>query len=116
MGISFDCSNDKENSFGLKDVEKNYILKLFEGKDPANCDAEEILETGFRALAVLEQFSEFKDCCTFLFKLDDETFLVIVENRNDCLIRKFLFSIYPEKKVPVVVIKKKETKSSVEMN
>ena len=110
--FDFDCSNNSEKKFDLRDVEKDFLLELFDG-EPVS-EADEILERGFRALSVLKEFSEFTDCAVFLFKMDDEKSLVIVGNKDDRLIRKFFFSILPEKKGPVV-IKKKVAEPSVEM-
>lgn len=110
--FDFDCSNNNENKFDLRDVERDYLLKLFAGESIS--DAEESLERGFRALSVLKEYSEFTDCSVFFFNMDAETSLVIVGDKNDRLIRKFLVSILPEKKIPVV-IKKKAAEPSVEM-
>ena len=106
------CSKNDSDTFDLRDLEKEFLLELVEG-EPVS-EADEILERGFRALSVLKEFSEFTDCAVFLFKMDDEKSLVIVGNKDDRLIRKFFFSILPEKKGPVV-IKKKVAEPSVEM-
>lgn len=106
------CSKNDSDTFDLRDLEKDFLLELFDGESVSETD--EILERGFRALSVLKEFSEFTDCAVFLFKMDDEKSLVIVGNKDDRLIRKFFFSILPEKKGPVV-IKKKVAEPSVEM-
>lgn len=106
------CSKNDSDTFDLRDLEKDFLLELFDGESVS--EADEILERGFRALSVLKEFSEFTDCAVFLFKMDDEKSLVIVGNKDDRLIRKFFFSILPEKKGPVV-IKKKVAEPSVEM-